>query len=257
MSPRAKNFAPLGIFLFLLLLAVIRKSQSVQDAVLLVLMFAGAWWIGWWMTGLAEDDKKGKGKSSKKQKPLPKKPIEGHPLLEEGNIRKSIKIMVASEAWAVIDQLMKNYPGISPVIYGYLFGAGVVRFRQTVRITGSTIQTFITLLEDFSACEHRSSVYPLLPPPGTKGEKIVKAIEVSLPESVWFILDNVLEVWRQDEELSSSVPPEEVGGYFLTFGLWWFKELLLQYNEPITAMKHLLQEVMDSGEIGYNSTRTR
>jgi hypothetical protein len=53
------------------------------------------------------------------------------------------------------------------------------------------------------------------------------------------------------------VPPEEVGGYFLTFGLWWFKELLLQYNEPITAMKHLLQEVMDSGEIGYNSTRTR
>jgi hypothetical protein len=85
----------------------------------------------------------------------------------------------------------------------------------------------------------------------------VKAIEVSLPESVWFILDNVLEVWRQDEELSSSVPPEEVGGYFLTFGLWWFKELLLQYNEPITAMKHLLQEVMDSGEIGYNSTRTR
>lgn len=77
----------------------------------------------------------------------------------------------------------------------------------------------------------------------------MKEIGVSLPESVWFIIDNVLEVWRQNEELSSSVPHEEAGGYFLAFGLWWYKELLLQYNHPVTAMKYLLQEVMLSGEI--------
>ena len=189
------------------------------------------------------------GGSSQQQKTLPNLPREGHPLLEEGNIRKPINTIVVAEAWAVIDQIMKNYPGISPIIYGYLFMAGIVRFRQTVRITGSTIQTFMTLLEDFSSCERRSSTSPLLPPSGSKGEKIMKEIEVSLPESAWFILDNVLDVWRQEEELSSSVPPEEVAGYFLTFGLWWFKELLLQHNNHVTAMKYLLQEVMNSGEI--------
>lgn len=77
----------------------------------------------------------------------------------------------------------------------------------------------------------------------------MKEIEVSLPENVWFILDNVLHLWRQDEELSSSVPPEEVAGYFLYFGLWWYKELLLQSNNHITAMNHLFQEIMASGEI--------
>ena len=116
----------------------------------LVFWFAKSVWRGY------------QGGSSRQEKPLPNLPIGEHPL-GKGQIRKPIKITISREAWQWIDQLMeqqeKHSPGISPVIYGYLLVAGIVRFRQTVRITGSSFETFITLLKDLTSYELSSPFY--------------------------------------------------------------------------------------------------
>lgn len=177
----------------------------------------------------------------------------GHPL-EEGQTRRSIRISLPREAWKASDWLMESLeklsPGITPVTYGYLIGAGVVRFRQRLRVVGSSLGTLGELMQEFDRFESSSELFPLWPrTPEVNRE--TRDLEISMPDDAWRIIDGVGQLWSElmQELESRRIPVEMFLGYYLLFGLWWFKELLFRLGNPVTAMKRLLLQVLASGEI--------
>ncbi len=172
-----------------------------------------------------------------------------HPL-EEGQTRRSIRVSLPIEAWKVCDDLVssleKQSPGLFPVTYGYLMIAGLVRFRQRVRVVESSMVALTDLMREFDDFESSSRALPLWPrTPEVKRE--TRNVEVSLPDDAWKIFDGVAQVWS---EAMQRITVEMLLGYYMLFGLWWVKELLLQSNTPTTAVKQLLLQLKASGEIG-------
>lgn len=169
--------------------------------------------------------------------------------LEEDQSRKTVLINVSHEAWAVLDQLTKFYeqhsPGISPVLYGYLMVAGHVRLRLRVRVEGSAFKAIKPLLEEFTRLEESSTFMPLLPKTG-KVQREAREIEISLHNDTWTFLEKAELLWN---EAAPSTAPGIFLGWFMYFGLWWFKELWAKSGNTASALKELLQEVMASGEI--------
>ncbi|MDH4188534.1 MAG: hypothetical protein OEV08_16225 [Nitrospira sp.] len=174
---------------------------------------------------------------------------EGTHRLEEDQSRKTVLINVSHEAWAILDQLTTFYeqhsPGISPVLYGYFMIAGHVRLRLRVRIEGSVFKAIKPLLEEFNRSEESSTFMPLLPKIG-KVQREARAIEISLPNDSWTFFENAEPLWS---EAAPSTAPGIFLGWFMCFGLWWFKERWAISGNTATALKELLQEVMASGEI--------
>jgi hypothetical protein len=175
-------------------------------------------------------------------------PEQSHPL-EEDQSRKTVLLNVSHEAWAVLDRLTSFYeqhsPGISPVLYGYLMVAGHVRLRQRVRIEGSAVKSIRPLLEEFHKFEESSTFLSLLPKSG-KVEHEARKIEISLHNDAWAFFETTEPLWR---EAAPSTAPGIFLGWFMYFGLWWFKRLWAKSGNTATALKELLQEVATSGEI--------
>ena len=152
----------------------------------LVLWFAHSVWRGYH----GED-------SSLPQKPIPNPSSEPYPHpLEENQTRKPMLISISQDAWTVTDWLLNPYPGMAPVIYGYLLIAGLVRFRQRLRVVGSSISTFQILLEEFLTSELSSSAFRLMPPRQVQVERITKEVEFSLPKDAWVFFDELTPMGR-------------------------------------------------------------
>jgi hypothetical protein len=123
--------------------------------------------------------------------------------------------------------------------------AGHVRLRLRVRTEGSVFKAIKPLLEEFNRSEESSTFMPLLPKTG-KVQHEAREISISLPTDAWTFFDNAEPVWS---EAAPSTAPGIFLGWFMYFGLWWFKELWAKSGNTATALKELLQEVMASGEI--------
>ena len=149
-----------------------------------------------------------------------------------------------------MESLEKLSPGITPVIYGDLMVAGVVRFRQRLRVVGSSLATLGELMQEFDRFEFSSELFTLWPR-SLEVNRETRDLEVSMADDTWRIFDGVGQLWSDliQEFESQRIPVEMFLGYYLLFGLWWFKELLLRLGNPVTAMKQLLLQVMASGEI--------
>ena len=171
-----------------------------------------------------------------------------HPL-EEDQSRKTVLINVSHEAWAMLDQLTSFYeqhsPGISPVLYGYFMVAGHVRLRLRVRTEGSAFKAIKPLLEEFHRSEESSTFMPLLPKIG-KVQREAREISITLPNDTWTFFENAEPLWS---EAAPSTTADIFLGWFMYFGIWWFKELWAKSGNTAAALKELLQEVMASGEI--------
>lgn len=172
-----------------------------------------------------------------------------HPL-EEGQSRRSIRISLPRETWEVGDRLVsaleEQSPGISPVVYGHWMIAGLVRFRQRVRMAGSSLAALTDLMREFDEFEASSESLRLWPRTA-KITREARDVDVSLPEDTWRIFDDVSQVWRDAQQ---PITVEMLLGYYMLFGLRWAKELLLQSGNIVTAMKQLLLQVKESGEVG-------
>lgn len=123
--------------------------------------------------------------------------------------------------------------------------AGLVRLRQRIRVLGSSLQAFGSLLEEFERSEQSSQRFPLMPKT-IQVQRIAREIEVSMPDQAWAIFDGISPLLK---EFAPAMHPEIVKGAFVYFGLWWLKELLITSENHVTAMKLLLQEIAASGEI--------
>lgn len=130
------------------------------------------------------------------------------------------------------------------VIYGYVMTAGVVRFRERVRLVSSSVGALKELMQEFDRFEFSSESFRLWPRTG-QVERETRSLEVSMPEDGWRIFDNIAPLWN---EMIPRIGREIFLGYFMLFGLWWLKEFLLQSGNPVPALKQLLLQLQTSGE---------
>lgn len=169
--------------------------------------------------------------------------------LEKGTTRRSIQISLPMEAWTTFDQMVaaatKRAPSTSSVVNGHVMIAGLIRFRQRLRVVGSSILTMQELLRDLDGFESASESFSL----NSKSSVIswmTRDLKISLPDDTWIIFDNMAPVWN---EVFPQVNAQIFLGYFLLFGLWWFQECVSESDSPQTATQRLLLQIMASGEI--------
>lgn len=168
--------------------------------------------------------------------------------LKEGMTSRSLSVSLPMEAAAAFDQIRQaftpHFPTISPVVAGYLISAGLVRFRQRLRILESSIQTMKELLQDLDEFETASIQLPLLSRTG-EINRVNVLLEVSLTDSAWRIVDSLETGWNK---LFPTMSAGQFRGYFMLFGLWWFKDCLGSSNNYPGALRQVLEQMMASGE---------
>ena len=173
--------------------------------------------------------------------------------LEKNTLRRPLQISLPIEAWSTLDQIMrsleKQTPGSAPVHYGYFLIAGIVRFRQRYRAVGDFLKTMGALLKELDGFESASPSLPLSPE-GKHVQRNERELEISMPPGPWDILDGLTVIVKDEKtrEIFGQLSVEAFLGYFMQFGLCWFKECIPQSGSLATTMKQLLMQIQRSGE---------
>lgn len=171
-------------------------------------------------------------------------------LLAKDATCRSMQLAMPKEAWRTLPDFVEFFertsPGYTPHIHGYFLCAGSIRIRQRVRMSHSFVEALQYLCAELERFECSvDDVFPLGPKSG-KTETDTKTLDVSMDDPSWIYFDKFTTP-------SKEVTPETVAiiyGYMLLFGMWWYKDLLMNNsNGAVDALKRLLEQGLESGEI--------